>query len=404
MSHPTVDVRELETAVRPVAADLAAALGETRERTLGLVEGVSDADLDRVHSRLMSPLAWDLGHIAAFEDLWLCRAAGGLELLRPDLARVYDADETPRAHRGSLSYLRAGEVREYMAAVRERSLEILAAYDGDWALWEMVVRHEQQHNETMIQTLCLAGTEVWRRPDAGAPDPGDPPHGPDMVTIEAGPCTIGSAEDGFAYDNERPAQVVDLPAFEIDRLPVTVGDWIEYMDAEGAREPLHWNGSPPDARLPVVHVAWDDAVGYAHWRGKRLPTEAEWEKAASWDPATGRSYRYPWGDGAPAPALANLDATAGGPVAAGAHPDGESPSGVLGMVGDAWEWTASEFGPYPGFQPHPYREYSEVFFGKGYRVLRGGSWATRPRAVDNRFRNWDLPQRRQIFAGFRCAA
>ena len=387
-----------ETPPRGGVGGLLEALEEARERTLALVEGLNDDDLDRVHSRLMSPLAWDLGHIAAFEDLWLCRAAGGLELLRPDLARVYDADETPRAERGSLAYMHASEVRDYMAAVRERSLTILDGFDGDGALVELVLRHEQQHNETMLQTLRLAGV-VQRR----APSPVVASPGPDMVRVEAGAFTMGSGPDGFAYDNEHPRHVVDLPAFEIDRLPVTVADWIEFMDAEGAEEPLHWNGTAPESRLPVMHVSWDEAAAYARFRGKRLPTEAEWEKAASWDPATGASYRYPWGEAAPSPALANLDQTAFGPAPAGAYPDGASPCGALGMVGDQWEWTGSEFAPYPGFRAHPYREYSEVFFGRGYRVLRGGSWATRPRVVDNRFRNWDLPQRRQVFAGFRCA-
>ena len=379
---------------------LLAALEEARDRTLALVEDLSDHDLDRVHSRLMSPLAWDLGHIAAFEDLWLCRAAGGLELLRADLARVYDADETPRADRGALPYLRASEVRDYMEAVRERSRAILERFDGDASLVELVVRHEQQHNETMLQTLCLAGLQ----PPGTEPVRCTPPPGPDMVTVEAGPFEMGTPANGFAYDNERPRHVVELPAFEIDRLPVTVGDWVAFMDAEGAEEPLHWNGTAPDPRLPVMHVSWDEASAYARWRGKRLPTEAEWEKAASWDPATGESHRYPWGEAAPSPVLANLDQTGRGPAPVGAYPHGASPCGALGMIGDQWEWTSTEFAPYHGFRAYPYREYSEVFFGRGYRVLRGGSWATRPRVVDNRFRNWDLPQRRQIFAGFRCAA
>ncbi len=279
-----------ETAPRGGVGGLLAALEESRDRTLSLVSAVNDEDLDRVHSRLMSPLAWDLGHIAAFEDLWLCRAAGGLDLLRPDLAQIYDADETPRADRGTLDYLRASEVRGYMAAVRERSRTILDSFDGDLALVELVIRHEQQHNETMLQTLCLAGLL-----QETAPSPLVSTRGPDMVRVEAGPFEMGAPADGFAYDNERSRHVVDLPAFEIDRLPVTVGDWIEFMDAEGAEEPLHWNGTAPHPQLPVMHVSWEEAAAYARFRGKRLPTEAEWEKAASWDPATGESYRYPWG-------------------------------------------------------------------------------------------------------------
>jgi iron(II)-dependent oxidoreductase len=345
-----------QTPPRGGASGLLAAIEEARDGTLALVGGLGDEDLDRVHSRLMSPLVWDLGHIAAFEDLWLCRAAGGLELLRPDLALIYDADETPRADRGSLDYLRACEVRDYMAAVRQRSRTILEDFAGDWTLVELVIRHEHQHNETMLQTLCLAGLAQ------SSARPIDAPPGPDMVTVDAGPFEMGAPAEGFAYDNERPRHSVDLPAFEIDRVPVSVGDWGEFMDATGAAEPLYWDGTAPAPLLPVMHVSWNEATAYAEWRGKRLPTEEEWEKAAS------------------------------------------SRCGALGMIGGQWEWTSSEFAPYPGFRAYPYREYSEVFFGRGYRVLRGGSWATHPRVIDNRFRNWDLPQRRQIFAGFRCAA
>ena len=215
---------------------------------------------------------------------------------------------------------------------------------------------------------------------------------------------MGAPADGFAYDNERPRHVVDLPAFEIDRLPVTVGDWIEFMDAEGADEPLHWNGTRPTRGSRSCTCRGEEAAAYARFRGKRLPTEAEWEKAASWDPATGESYRYPWGDAAPSPALANLDQTGCGPPppararraprpAAGARHD-RRPVGV-----DDHRVRAATRLPRP-----PVPRVLRGLLRRGYRVLRGGSWATRPRVVDNRFRNWDLPQRRQIFAGFRCAA
>jgi iron(II)-dependent oxidoreductase len=154
----------------------------------------------------------------------------------------------------------------------------------------------------------------------------------------------------------------------------------------------------------VQHVCWYEADAFARWAGKRLPTEAEWEKAASWTP-DGRKRRYPWGDTPPTPALANLDfgPPTFGPTALGGSPLGASPWGCRQMVGDVWEWTSSDFLPFPGFRTFPYREYSEVFFGPEYKVLRGGSWATHPTAVRTTFRNWDYPIRRQIFAGFRCA-
>ena len=152
-----------------------------------------------------------------------------------------------------------------------------------------------------------------------------------------------------------------------------------------------------------MHVSWYEADAYARWSGKRLPTEAEWEKAASWDPQTETKRLYPWGDKPHTPEKANLDQLAFGVAEVGAYPAGTSAYGILGMIGDVWEWTASEYSAYPGFESFPYPEYSEVFFDDGYMVLRGGSWATRPGAIRNTFRNWDFPIRRQLFVGFRCA-
>jgi iron(II)-dependent oxidoreductase len=265
---------------------------------------------------------------------------------------------------------------------------------------EHELRHECQHNETMLQTLQLA------RPGVFAPDPagrrGAAREG--TLTVAAGPFTLGAAGEGFAYDNERPAHEVELPAFEIDAGPVTNSQYEAFIDdggnarrelwseqgwawreSQAAERPLYWSEDggvrrfdrlvPRDPELPVMHVCWFEADAYARWAGKRLPTEAEWEKAA-------KLYGGERG---------NLDQLDFGPGPAGP------------FVGDCWEWTATDLDGYPGFRAHPYREYSEVFFRQGYRVLRGGSWATRPRVARETFRNWDHPQRRQIFAGFRCA-
>jgi iron(II)-dependent oxidoreductase len=417
-------------------------LPEARERTLRLVEPVREADMDRVHDPLMSPLVWDLGHIAAYEDLWVCQRAGGLPAVRPELADVYDAAETPRPTRGDVPYLRLDDAHGYMETVRERTLRVLEVCDlspesddlnRSGMVWELVLQHEHQHSETMLQTLALAEPGVYspRRRTATAPPPGNV--GSEAVRVEGGAVPLGAGPDGFAYDNERPRHVAEVATFEIDRLPVTNAAYREFVDAggyerrecwssagwewrssAGAARPLYWTAGgeersfdrvePIDDELPVMHVSWYEADAYARWRGRRLPTEAEWETAASWDADGGEKRTYPWGDEAPSRAYANLDQTAFGPAPAGGHPDGRAPCGALGMLGDAWEWTASDFEPYPGFRAFPYREYSEVFFGGGYKVLRGGSWATRPHAIRNTFRNWDLPERRQIHAGFRCAA
>ena len=411
---------------------MAARLAEARSRTLRLIAPISTENLERVHSKLMSPLVWDLGHIAAFEDLWLCHRTGGLPVLRPDLMEVYDAAETPRAGRGDLPLLRLAEALDYMDAVRARALEVLDRADltGDRAsVWELVLQHEHQHDETMLQCIQISEARLYSLPPA---EPLAATPAREMARIPAGPFLMGDSGEGFAYDNERPRHEVDLPAFEIDRTPVTNGDYLDFTADGGyerrelwsdqgwawrrearAERPLYWSADgrerrfdrsdPIDRQLPVMHVSWFEADAYARWAGKRLPTEAEWEKAAAWGPGATRPRRFPWGDEPPADERANLDQLAFGPLAAGALPAGASAYGVLGLIGDAWEWTASDFSPYPGFRAHPYREYSEVFFGGGYKVLRGGSWATRPTVARNTFRNWDHPQRRQIFAGFRCA-
>jgi iron(II)-dependent oxidoreductase len=384
-------------------------LAEARARTLALVETVSDEDLERVHSELMSPLVWDLGHIAAFEDLWVAQQSGR-ELLHPELAETYDAAETPRSRRGELSYLRRRQALEYMDEVRERTL---ADLDPDGFVGELILQHEHQHNETMLQTLKLAEAGVYepeRRPLPAETYPGA--GGPEKVVVEGGPFVMGYPGEGFAYDNERPRHEVHVDSFEIDRLPVTNAAYMEFVEA-GGEPPLYWTGDgrvrdfertvelEPDQ--PVAHVSWHQADAFARWRGARLPTEAEWEKAAAFDPSTGGSHQWPWGDEAPDQERANLDQLGFGTAPAGAYPAGASACGALGMVGDLWEWTASDFTGYPGFEAFPYPEYSEVFLGGDYKVLRGGSWATRPRVARCSFRNWDNPTRRQIFAGFRCA-
>ena len=414
-------------------------LTEARERTLALVASVREADMDQVHDPLMSPLVWDLGHIAAFEDLWLAQRAGGQAPLRENLWEVYDASESPRSDRGNLPYLRTVEVKEFMAAVRGRSLDALESagrsggfLGGSGGVWDMLLQHEHQHNETMLQTLQIAAPGVFvpdRRPLPPAPAGSVSGR---TVRVPAGPFLMGAKDGGFAYDNERPFHEVDVPAFDIDLVPVTCGAYREFVEDGGytrrdwwseagwawreenaIERPNYWtaDGSvrsfertePMDPSCPVTNVSWHEADAYARSRGVRLPTEPEWEKAAAWDPAAGGAHRYPWGDEPPAEQHANLDHLGFGPAAAGAYPAGASPCGALGMLGDCWEWTASTFTGYPGFTAFPYREYSEVFFGSDYRVLRGGSWATRPHVIRNTFRNWDLPERRQIFSGFRCA-
>jgi iron(II)-dependent oxidoreductase len=422
------------------AEELAAALADAREHTLALVAPLSDDELERVHDPIMSPLIWDLGHIAAYEDLWLVHRHAGEPLLRSELAALYDAFETPRQVRGDIPLLRRADCLDYLAAVRERSLWALERVGlGDGTVHEMVLRHEMQHTETMLQTLALARLPGYRPPGPlappAAPRPGEHT-GLEMVDVPAGTFLMGAQPDRFSYDNERPRHTVFVPGFRIGRTPITNATWLTFTEGGGyerrewwSREGWAWKEEyditcpggwvhdgrewslagiageavPPDPDKPVVHVSWFEADALARALGARLPTEAEWEKAATWDQQTGATLPQPWGDGPPGPQHANLGQRHYGTAPAGAYPEGASPCGALGMLGDTWEWTSSSFGGYPGFRAHPYREYSEVFFGSTYKVLRGGSWATRARVATPTFRNWDLPQRRQIFSGVRIA-
>ena len=388
----------------------------------------------------MSPLVWDLAHVGNYEELWLLREVAGAAALDPSLDDMYDAFRHPRPNRPALPLLGPAEARRYIADVRGRVLDTLETIDieGDRPLlagafvYGMVVQHEHQHDETMLATLQLMAAPGYR-PLAPAPPSGAPV--PDEVEVPAGPFVMGTDDEAWAYDNERPAHVVDLPAFRIDAAPVTNGAYAGFVADGGYDEPRWWTDEgwawrqKADLRAPefwgdgsrvrfgwtedlpsdepVQHVCWFEADAYARWAGKRLPTEAEWEKAASWGPDAALSERskrqWPWGSAEPTPALANLDGRHFRPAPVGAYPAGVSAYGCHQMIGDVWEWTSSDFEPYPGFATFPYREYSEVFFGSGYKVLRGGSWATSALALRTTFRNWDHAIRRQIFAGFRCA-
>ncbi len=420
-----------------VAAELLAA----RSRSLDLLAPVSEPDLVRQHASIMSPLVWDLAHVGNYEELWLLRAVSGAPPLDAGLDDIYDAFRHPRPSRPALPLLGPEEARRYLGEVRSRALDVLDAlptFDpeqpllADAFVYGMVVQHEHQHDETMLATLQLMEGEGYR-PLAPAPPPGAPLAATE-VRVPAGPFVLGTDDVAWALDNERPAHVVDLDAFWIDAAPVSNGQFLEFMDAGGYADRRWWTddgwawrtgdavdhpgfwrreaagtwtrlrfGWEEDLPLdePVQHVCWYEADAYARWTGRRLPTEAEWEKAASWG-ADGHKRRYPWGDEEPGPAHANLDQRHFRPAPIGAYPAGAA-GGCHHLLGDVWEWTSSDFEAYPGFRAHPYREYSEVFFGSGYKVLRGGSWATNARATRTTFRNWDHPIRRQIFAGFRCA-
>jgi iron(II)-dependent oxidoreductase len=421
-----------------IAAELAAA----RERTTLLTTVVEEADLVRQHSPLMSPLVWDLAHIANQEELWLLREVGGRVPMHPEIDPIYDAFEHPRAERPALPLLPPHEARAYGHEVRGRVMDLLekARFGGsrlttDGFAFGMIAQHESQHDETMLATHQLrAGAPALSAPPPD-PAPADASSLPREAFVPGGPFTMGTSAEPWALDNERPAHEVSVPAFYVDTTPVTNAQYATFIEdggyddsrwwsadgwahrqRAGLTAPLLWERAgdewirrtfgqwgPVIPDEPVMHVCWYEADAYARWAGRRLPTEAEWEKAARFDPATGRSRRYPWGDSDPTPAQANLGQRHLRPAPAGSYPQGAAPCGARQLIGDVWEWTNSDFLPYPGFEAWPYKEYSEVFFGPEYKVLRGGAFGVSPVACRSTFRNWDYPIRRQIFAGFRTA-
>jgi iron(II)-dependent oxidoreductase len=381
-------------------AAAATALAAARARTLALLDPLTDAEQTAQHSELMSPLVWDLAHVGNYEELWLVRAITGAPTTSSQLDDMYNAFEHPRWERPSLPLLDPAAARRYIGGVRERALDALAAVDESDSrrllrsgyVYGMVVQHEHQHAETMLATMQLGGLypESVARP---SPSPLDLP-ATDIV-VDAGPFHMGCTDlSVHPYDNELPAREVHVDGFAIDARPVTNADYAAFVAGGGYAIPALWEPAgwkrrqqagvcaplfwipdgaggwgvnrfgaveDLDPAEPVQHVSWYEADAFARFAGKRLPTEAEWEKA----------------------------------------------SPCLFGIGEVWEWTSTTFAAYPGFEAFPYREYSEVFFPSHtqtlYKVLRGGSWATHPAVSRPTFRNWDLPIRRQIFAGFRCA-
>jgi gamma-glutamyl hercynylcysteine S-oxide synthase len=420
---------------------LALALEEVRRDTHRLAAGVPDERFQAQVEAVVSPPAWDLGHIAWFEDQWLVAALGQPPVHGPEAATLYDADRNPRPERGGLDLPDRAAVLRRQAEVRAAALHALEGLDLDGKdpltrggfVHRMIQNHEAQHQENLLHGL--ARMEAYAAPRLGPlPEPRAAVEG--MVRIPGGPFPMGADLAPGVYDNEAPAHEVDVPEFWLDAAPVTNAQFLRFVEAGGYAEQAHWSEdgwllrealgwqhpwgwerrgqgwvrrafdrvAPLDPRQPVVHVSWYEADAYARWAGKRLPTEAEWEKAATWDHEAQAKRAWPWGDAPWEPHRANLGGRLFDPALVGAFPEGATPHGVHQLSGDVWEWTSSELRPYPGFRAYPYDAYSVPWMQGGWFVLRGGSWASRAHLARPTFRNWGQPDHRQLFAGFRCAS
>jgi len=402
-----------------------------------------------------SPVGWHLGHIAYTEDLWLLQRCAGLKPVFPEYHQLFAADILPKKQRVFLPTL--PEVELYLDAVRKKVLDYLevAPIEEQERLWRFIIQHESQHCETVAFVLQLQRKKEGRpdtdldtdtrinslqhrgikqqkipMPNAQCPMPNAQCPMPNAqlpitdspaIEIPTGEFYMGS-DAAEALDNERSRHLCYLEAYSIDRYPVTCRQYRDFMESGGYQNPdwwsadgwkwlqsakvdrpLYWSENPAFNNHPVCGVSWYEAEAYCNFIGKRLPSEAEWEKAASWD-ATNQTYRiYPWGEEQPNGSRCNHGNNIASTSPVEAFPKGASAAGCWDMLGNVWEWTASTFDAYPGFESYPYRGYSQVYFDGEHRVLKGGSWATFPQALRSSFRNWYYPGVRQIIAGFRCA-
>jgi iron(II)-dependent oxidoreductase len=389
---------------------------------------------------IVNPLLWEIGHVAWFQEKWALRHAANRAPVRPGVDSFYDSAAIAHDTRWDLLLPSRKDTLAYLTAVRDAVLDRIEAgnlSDDERYFIQLGVFHEDMHNEAFTYTRQTHGYPAPKSCRVPASDRG----------MEAGPLQ-GDAEipggrfllgalpgEPFVFDNEKWAHPVEVRPFAIARAAVTQSEFQDFVEAGGygrrelwsesgwrwresvgAEHPLYWEREgggrwlrrdfdrwlPLEPHRPVLHVNWWEAETYCNWAGRRLPTEAEWELAASGEPAgdgAGKR-RFPWGDSPPGTQQANLGGGAGGAADVAAFAAGDSAFGCRQMIGNVWEWTADDFKPYPGFEVDPYREYSQPWFGT-HKVLRGGAWTTQPRLLRNTWRNFYTPDRRDVWAGFR---
>ena len=427
------------------AEALAAALVDARRVELELVDSIPDARLLGRPGRFLEPPIWEVGHVGWFQEYWILRRLDGAGPLRPGSDGIYDAFHVSYQRRWEHPFPSRPDTLAYIAEVLRRCLariERREPTDEDAYFYTLAALHEDMHAENLtlvMQTLAYDRPALSLADPACSAPPVDAGYQPHDVAIPGGTLMLGATPDEpFVFDNEKWAHPVEVAPFRIASTPVTNAEFLAFVEdggyrrrelwsrrgwdwrrREAATHPLFWiregdahwcerrfSGAVPLAPWhPVVGVNWYEAEAYCLWARRRLPTEAEWEMAATAEPtatAAGKR-RFPWGDEPPTSDHANLDYRAGWTIDVRALPAGDSALGCRQMVGNVWEWVADVFAPYPGFVADPYKEYSEPYFGQK-RVLRGGAWTTRSRLIRNTWRNFFKAHRRNIFAGFRTVA
>ena len=413
-------------------------LRSIRAQTLQLFDLVTSEEVLRVEPMPgFRPLLWHLAHIGVYQNYWVLQRCAGQPSINPAYDIHFDPIKTPREEAKVLPSL--DEVEAYLRETLQRATEFLETADlrlkaNNSALspsyvFDLVAEHELQHQETIafvMQSLPL----TKKKPGPGAVD-GVRASAAQEILISPVPAHIGGTDASFVYDNELPRHPVNLKPFFIDRDLTTNREYLDFIAANGyairelwseegwqwkesagINRPLYWSEQPRHERgffsetplrddAPVTSISCFEAEAYAAFRGKRLPSEAEWEFAAAWDPQRGVMQRYPWGDEPIAPGLDRNRTWGTTPV--GSDPENSSTLGLHDVIGNLWQWTSSQFRGYPGFKSYPYPEYSEVWFDGDHRVSRGGSWFTDRSLARTSFRNFYRRSFRQAFSGIRCA-
>jgi iron(II)-dependent oxidoreductase len=420
---------------------LATMVEDARHHTLALVADLADEQLELPYLEIVNPMRWELGHVSFFWQVMLHRILDDSAATYPGGADLFDSFRVAHTERWELPLPQRDELHAYMDQQHQATLALLEGSEPSALLTylcSLCAQHEDMHGEALSYTRHTMRYAPPSFPPLDAPPAEDIDEGD--VHIDGGSYLLGALEsEPFVWDNEKWAHPVTVAPFDIARTAVTNAEYARFVDAGGYSERKHWSrqgwvwrssSSAAGAKLehprdwqpgkdgwfvrrfdqlqplrpnhPVTHVSWYEAQAYCSWAGRRLPTEAEWELAASGEPdALERKRRYPWGDELPTPTRANLDGRHCGTLDVRALSAGDSAFGCRQMLGNVWEWTSSAFYPFPGYiVDQPYREYSAPWFG--YRkVLKGGAWATRGRLARNGYRNFFTPDRNDAIAGFR---
>ena len=424
---------------RPATPDLLAALTDARNVELEIFRGIADSQLLGRQAHFLEPPIWEIGHVGWFQEYWLLRHLGRAETLLPGSDGIYDSFNVSYRLRWTHPYPSRGDTLSYISEVLKRSIgriEGREPSEEERYFYTLAALHEDMHAENLtlvLQSLGYARPKLSSFDRSAANPPVDEAYQPRDVAVPGGTFMLGAEPGGpFVFDNEKWAHPVILEPFRISSTPVTNAQFQAFVDDGGYRRREVWSAQGWDWRRrarvdhplfwiadgrrwgeqvfdevvplrpwhPVVCVSWWEAEAWCKWARRRLPTEAEWEMAASFDPKTRGKRRFPWGEEPPTPDRANLDHRAGGTIDVRALPAGDSALGCRQMIGNVWEWVASTFAAYPGFVCDPYKEYSQPYFGRK-KVLKGGCWTTRARLIRNTWRNFYMRQRRNIFAGFR---